>query len=120
MATSHSLTPIWLVSHGTVLAAAVLATSRRDRRRGLSGVRVIEGPLVIQPCSWVHSFGMKTSIDVVYLNAQGVVIATSHMKPWRVGPKIRQATCVIESAAGSLERWNIHVGDEIEVRHVER
>ena len=118
MATSQSLTPIWLVSKGNVLASAFLATSRRDRRRGLMGVQVIEQPLVIDPCSWVHSLGMKTSIDVVYLNAHNVVISTSHLKPWRVGPNVRHSKQVIESAGGSIERWNIHIGDEIEVRHV--
>ena len=39
--------PVWLVSEGRVLAAAKLATSRSDRRRGLIGVTSVDEPLVL-------------------------------------------------------------------------
>ena len=112
--------PVWLVSQGRVLAAAARATSRTDRRRGLLGATEITEPLLLDPCSWIHTIGMKTPIDVAYVDANGVVLRTEYMRPWRVGPVTRQARFVIEAAPGSLERWNIRVGDTIEVRHVEQ
>ncbi|MEI8287282.1 MAG: DUF192 domain-containing protein, partial [Actinomycetes bacterium] len=76
--------------------------------------------LVIDPCNWVHSFGMKVAIDVVYVNADNVVVGIETMKPWRIGPYTRKASRVIEASAGSLERWNIEIGSKVEVRDVEQ
>jgi uncharacterized membrane protein (UPF0127 family) len=114
------LQPVWLVSDGRVLAAALHATSRTDRRRGLMGVSIIDQPLVIEPCNWIHTLGMKAVIDVMYINADNVVIGVNTMKPWRIGPYTRAAVRVIEASAGSLERWNIGIGNTVEVRNVEQ
>ena len=120
MSRPESLEPVWLVSHGTVLASAQLATSKSARRRGLIGVSHVTEPLVLEPCSWVHTIGMRTALDLVYLDSQGTVVSLGHIKPWRVGPLTRRAHCIIEAAPGSLEKWNLKVGDTVEVRHVER
>ena len=116
----RTIEPVWLVSQGRVLASAALATSRTDRRRGLLGLNTVDEPLLLDPCSWVHTIGMKTAIDVAYVSSDGVVLRTEQMKPWRVGPLTRSARFVIEAAPGSFERWNIKPGDTIEVRHVEQ
>lgn len=110
---------VWLVSEGRVLASARRAQTRAERRRGLIGVPTVTEPLVIEPCSWIHTVGMRTAIDVVYVDHEGIVVSTSHMRPWRVGPLTRSARLVVEAAPGSLERWNIKPGDKLEVRHVE-
>lgn len=110
---------VWLVSEGRVLASARCAQTRAERRRGLIGVTSVTEPLVIEPCSWIHTVGMRTAIDVVYVNHSGTVISTSHMRPWRVGPITRSARFVVEAAPGSLERWNLKPGDTLEIRHVQ-
>lgn len=114
-----AMEPVWLVSEGRVLAAALLATSRTDRRRGLIGVTSVEQPLVLKPCSWVHTIGMKVPIDVAYISTEGIVLDVETLKPWRVGPNKRQSQFVVEAAAGSFERWNLCAGIPLEVRHVE-
>ncbi|MEY3805633.1 MAG: hypothetical protein RIR69_445 [Actinomycetota bacterium] len=116
----HTIEPVWIVSQGRVLASAARATSRTDRRKGLLGHDTIVEPLLLDPCSWVHTIGMKTAIDVAYVDPNGVVLRTEYMKPWRVGPLTRNARFVIEAAPGSFERWNMKPGDVIEVRHVEQ
>jgi len=120
MSAPQELEPIWLVSKGNVLAAGVRTVTRTQRRRGLTGVAVIEHPLVLEPCNWVHTIGMKATIDVAYVASNNIVIQTATMKPWRVGARIPSTALIIEAAAGSFERWNLRVGDEVEVRHVER
>jgi len=110
--------PVWLVSHGRVLAAAGRATTRTSRRRGLIGVPVVEQPLVLSPCAWVHTFGMRTDIETIFLSDDGVVLAMDYMKPWRLGTYTRFSRTVIETSPGSCERWGIKLGDEIEVRDV--
>lgn len=111
-----SLSPVWLVSRGNVLASANLATSRRDRRRGLSGVAHVHTPLVLRPCNWVHSVGMRTTIDVAYVGADGTVLLARRLRPMRVAPLVRGAAFVIEAAAGSFDRWSLRTGDQVEIR----
>jgi uncharacterized protein len=116
---SHTdLTPIWLVSGGHVLCSALLATRRRHRRRGLRGTTIHHEPLVIDKCHWVHSIGMKYSLDVAFLDANNTVIEIHHVRPWRIDRPVRHAIRVLEAPAGSFERWSLHVGDVVDVRHV--
>ena len=111
--------PVWLVSDGRVLASAQIAMSRSEKRRGLTGQLTISEPLVLESCNWIHTMGMRTLIDVAYVDVDNVIIGVSTMKPWRIGPYTRRATRVIEASAGSLERWNIGIGNTVEVRHVQ-
>jgi len=115
----NGLRPVWLVSDGRVLASALLATSRADRRRGLIGVSTITEALVLEPCNWIHTVGMRTTIDVAFVDVDNVIIDICTIKPWRIGSYTRRAVRVIEASAGSLERWNVRIGNTVEVRHVE-
>jgi hypothetical protein len=110
---------VWLVSDGRVLASARRAMTRAERRRGLIGVTTVSEPLVLEPCSWIHTVGMRTAIDVVYVAKDCTVLSTSHMRPWRVGPLTRSARFIVEAAPGSIERWNVKPGDKLEIRNVE-
>ena len=108
--------PVWLVSKGNVLASADLATTRAERRRGLIGAAAVTTPLVLTPCNWVHSVGMRTTVDVAYVGADGAVLDIRTLRPFRVAPPNRRAVTVIEAARGSFERWGLAVGDQVEVR----
>jgi hypothetical protein len=106
----------WLVCDARVLASAEVAETRRERRHGLLGRSSIEGALVIEPCRWIHTIGMKFAIDVAYLDADGVVVKTIQMQRFRMGIPVWNASSVIEAEAGAFGRWGLRVGDEIEVR----
>jgi uncharacterized membrane protein (UPF0127 family) len=106
----------WLVCDARVLASAEVAKTRRERRRGLLGRSSFEGALVIEPCRWIHTVGMKFAIDVAYLDADGVVVKTIQMQRFRMGIPVWNARSVIEAEAGAFGRWGLRVGDEIEVR----
>jgi len=109
----------WLVSEARVLAAADLADDRRSRRKGLLGREHIDGALVLEPCRWVHTLGMKFDIDVAHLDCDGRVIHLASMRPHRIGRPIPKARSVIEAERGAFERWGLHLGDIIEVRHTD-
>jgi uncharacterized protein len=107
----------WLVTDtGKVLASAEVASSRADRRRGLLGRDHIEGAFVLTPCRWVHTIGMRIPIDVVFLDADGTVIKMLQMHRHRVGAPVWSARMVVEAEAGALGRWELHMGDRLELR----
>jgi uncharacterized protein len=110
----------WLVSDAHVLASAEIADDRRRRRTGLRGRTGVEGALVLRPCRWVHTVGMRFAIDVAYLDAAGVVIKTIRMERGRVGVPVWGARSVVEAEAGAFGRWGLRVGDLVEIREGDR
>ncbi|MFJ4911352.1 DUF192 domain-containing protein [Streptomyces sp. NPDC088726] len=87
-----------------------IAASYRHRSRGLLGQDGIEGALLITPCGSVHSFRMRFTIDVAYLDRRLNVVAVHTMKPGRLGlPRLR-ARHVIEAEAGAMARWGLRPG----------
>ena len=44
----------------------------------------------------VHGFFMRYPILTAYLDAQGTVLESRILKPWRVGPVVRRARYVVE------------------------
>ena len=106
----------WLVSDARVLASAQVAGDRSARRRGLLKQDHFEGALVIDPCRWIHTIGMRFPIDVAYLDADGNVLKTVRMGRHRVGVPVPKARSVVEAEAGAFGRWGLHVGDTVEVR----
>jgi uncharacterized protein len=105
-----------LVSDARVFASADVASSRSARRNGLLGRDGFEGALVLRPCRWVHTIGLRFPIDVAYLDDEGVVVKAVRMPRHRVGIPVWKARTVIEAEAGAFERWGLRVGDVIEVR----
>ena len=106
----------WLVRDGDVLAAAEIAATARARRRGLLERDSYEGAFVLRPCRNVHTARMRFPIDVAFCDADGVVLRTVSLVPWRVSPIVRRAAFVIEAEAGAFERWRLREGDRVELR----
>ena len=70
--------------------------------------------LWIKRCKYVHTFFMRFSIDVVYLNADGTVVKTCpRLKPFRFSAGGRRADSVLELPAGFLDRNDIVVGEKL-------
>ena len=61
----------------------------------------------------VHTFGMRTSIDVVFVSADGTVVAMfERLPPWRLAAA-RGARDVVELAPGTCERAAVRIGMKI-------
>jgi uncharacterized membrane protein (UPF0127 family) len=106
----------WLVREGDVLATAEVAESRRARRRGLLGRSDLEGALVLRGCRHVHTFFMRFPIDLAFCDADGVVLRTACLRPWRLSPLVANAAFAVEARAGAFERWGLAAGDRVEVK----
>ena len=103
------------VSLGTEVARNVRrAASIWERLRGLIGRNALadgEG-LWIDPCTGIHTFGMRFAIDLLVLDAEGRVLRmVTHLKPWRVTMPVTGGRSVVELAAGALEATSLKPGD---------
>lgn len=109
----------WLLRDGDVVCALEMADSPAERRNGLRGRQGLDGALHLGGVRTVHTLGVGFPIDVAFLSADLTVLRVARLKPWRVtlgGPGARS---VVEARAGSLERWGVRVGDQLEVREAE-
>ena len=99
-----------------MVASLEIASTRRERRRGLCGRDGIEGALLLERTRSVHTLGMRFPIDVAHCDAEMRVLSVTTMPANRVGRVVPRARAVIEAEAGSFQRWGIAPGVELEVR----
>lgn len=106
-----------LLNGAPFLERAELATSMRDRMRGLLG-RTSLPPrhgLLILPCPSIHMIGMKFAIDAIFLARDGrVTRVVRDIQPWTfmvTGGSGAFAT--LEIAAGWLPADAVRAGDRV-------
>jgi len=94
------------VDTGRIVADRVSVASRRiDRAVGLLRRSHLDAgeALWITPCHGVHTWFMRSTIDVIALDADGVVVdAVSMLKPWRMRLPKPGARSVLELRGGTL------------------
>ena len=109
----------WLLRDGDVVCALEMADSPAERRRACAGARAARARCTSTAPAPCTPLGMKFPIDVAFLSADLTVVRVARLKPWRVavggpdGPQRRR-----RPRPGSLERWGVRVGDQLEVREV--
>lgn len=108
---------IFNLTQNTLLAKNVILADTSLKRiiglLGKTGLKEKEA-LVILPCKQVHTFFMRFSIDILFLDKENKVIAAlSNFKPCRVTPLYFSALLAIELPAGIIESSRTVVGDEI-------
>jgi uncharacterized membrane protein (UPF0127 family) len=100
----------------TVLARCLeVADSGAKRNKGLLGRKELApgGGLWIMPCESVHTFGMKFSIDLVYLDKKlRIRKVRNSVPPWRVSACL-SAHSVLELPAGTIRETQTSAGDTL-------
>ncbi len=96
-----------------------LANSFKKRFFGLMGQSLTQNDcLWIHKCNWIHTFFMKSSIDVIYVNKKLIVEKIDfEIKPWRFAKPVCGAASVFELKAGNLKPSIIDIGDQLYVGH---
>src|SRR5436305_6686395 len=98
-----------------VCERCVIADTLTRRLRGLLGVRGLppgEG-IVLRPGWSIHTAFMRFPIDVVYVDADQVVMKiVPNLRPWRAST-CRGARDVVELAAGECARRGLERGDRV-------
>jgi uncharacterized membrane protein (UPF0127 family) len=100
-----------------VLADRVeLANHAAKRNKGLLGCDGLEPGegLWIVPCEAIHTFGMRFSIDLVYVDrSRRVRKVRSSVSPWRMSACL-SAHSVVELASGTVRATQTKAGDKLE------
>ena len=77
--------------------------------------------LLIAPCSSIHTFFMRMSIDVAFLDADGVIVKQLEaLPPWRATAVYSRARAVLELPAGTLRASGTREGDRLLFEPAER
>ena len=107
---------------GRVVATRVnVATTRIERAVGLLGRSDLQPgeAMWFSPSRGVHTCGMRFTIDLVGLDAAGVVVdRVAGMKPWRLRLPRRRVVGVLELPEGSLDRSDTQLGHCLSFRTV--
>jgi uncharacterized membrane protein (UPF0127 family) len=94
-----------LLSDGTALGVLWVAQGAAERMRGLlgrDGLPVGE-LLLLDPCGSIHTFGMRFSIDTLFLDAQWRVVGVRRgLRPNRMAWGGWRARRTLEAASGWL------------------
>lgn len=96
-----------------LLSRLELATTFWTRFLGLQFRRELarDSGLLLRPCSSLHTCFMRFPIDVVMLDASGVVLTVRRdLRPWRVLVCVPGTHAVIETAANACE---VQAGDKL-------
>jgi uncharacterized membrane protein (UPF0127 family) len=85
------------------------------RLRGLMGKRTLpsETWFLLTPCNSIHTFGMKVSIDCLFISKEGIVIGLhERIAPRRIQTE-KKAFATLEAAIGTLQNQKIKIGDRV-------
>lgn len=110
--------PVQLVKAGDARAIATTVLTAFDsasRRTGLLKRDHLppQTALIIAPCSGVHTFGMRFTIDVAFVTREGRIVKIRRQMPRRRMAFALGAFAVIEMAAGALDGAGVREGDTV-------
>ncbi len=110
------------ITKNTVIAEKVeVANTTPKRIKGLLGRDGLDKgqALVIIPCSSIHTFFMKFSIDVLFVNNKGKAVAIAHsLPPNRLFGSYLKGKYVVELSPGTLFSSRTEEGDIIQLSEI--
>ena len=106
----------WLLRDGKVLASLEIPDRHTRRARGLIGRDGIDGAMLFRHCRSVHTIGMRFDLDVAFLDGDDVIIRMLRLARWRLTVPVWSAHSVLEAEAGAFGRWELRIGDQLEIR----
>lgn len=108
------------VKHGgkTLIERCDVADSAWERMCGLLPRTELgrDEALWIAPCTSIHTFFMRFSIDAAFVDKNGSVVAVyENMKPWRLSWIHPRAAGVLETRAGMFREAGVRKGEVLEI-----
>jgi uncharacterized membrane protein (UPF0127 family) len=102
----------------TVAAALEIPVTAFEKMRGLLGRDGLssEQGMLFRSFGWVHTFGMRFAIDLIFLDSEFRVVAVKkNLIPNRFSPLIFKASIFVELASGGIQRSATEVGDQLQL-----
>ncbi|MFA7636287.1 MAG: DUF192 domain-containing protein [Monoglobales bacterium] len=99
---------------------AIMADTFFARLSGLLPKKALaEGEgVILKPCKQVHTYFMGFNIDVIFLSENNRIIhMESRMEPGHVSPYIKKAHSILEVPEGTIDKWELKVGDVLDIRN---
>ena len=110
---------LYLVSKDSVkillLENIEIADTCARRMKGLLGRRGLfeSSGMVITPCNYVHTFGMKFNIDIVFIDKHYHVVGLKRgVKKNKISGVVR-AKHTLEISEGNIDALQINLGDKL-------
>ncbi len=113
-------------SNLVICESAVCAVTLAERARGLlgrPGLASDEGLLIVSPSwlplMWLHTFGMRFAIDMIFMDAQlRVLKMNANVRPRRVSSIVPGARYALETASGTIAKSGTQCGDKLNLAHL--
>lgn len=105
----------------TFLGHVTQARSLKSRMIGLLAHTSLEPGtgLWISPCSSIHTFFMRFSIDVVFISSTYTILKTyEDLKPFRLSAWVTKAAGVLELPSGTLAQTRSLPSHQLSIRRV--
>lgn len=100
-----------------ILPKVYIAEGFFNRLRGLMGKKELDldTGLLIRPCNSVHTFFMRFSIDIAFMNKDNQVCYIIHsMEKNKISPIVPKAFSIVEAPSGTFKGSNVEIGDIVE------
>lgn len=111
-------------SKGTNLGKLDLADSFMSRFLGLMFRKDLERGLILKlPSSRsrrgsaIHMFFMRFPLDIIFADADKKVVDIVSIEPWKTYTPKAPAKYVIEMEKGTINNFNLEIGDELDFTH---
>jgi len=87
----------------------LVAADRRARRRGLARLDALPSghAMLFERCRSIHTLGMRFALDLLWIDAEGVLVRLDRDVGARRLRSCRRARAVVEAAAGEGERFAV-------------
>ena len=104
-------------TNNTIISENVMvANTYLKRLRGLMFTKELpdQSALYIIPCNEIHTFNMKYSIDVLYLDRNNNILAIDEeITPGKIGKRVKNAVSVVELPSGKVKRVSVKIGQAV-------
>lgn len=103
-------------NNSVVSEEVIFANTPLKRMKGLLGRKELKKgqALVIRPCNSIHTFFMRFSIDVLFVDKENRVIKIiSCLKPFRLSPVYFNSAFTVELPVGTIQSASIKEGDTL-------
>jgi uncharacterized protein len=108
-------------SKGTEFGRVDIADSFMSRLMGLMFKKVLERGLILKlPSSRsrrgsaIHMFFMRFPLDIIFADENKKVVDTVSIGPWKTYTPRAPAKYVIEMEEGTVKKFNLEIGDELD------